>query len=844
MVRIGIIGTGLIATEHAKAISMIPGSAALVAATDVVPEKLRDFCSAAQVARTYDSAEDLMADPDVDLVSITTPPASHEELVVAALEHGKYVFCEKPLAHSLASGIRIAEAAARHPGRLAVSFQLRYDASFRRLLWLCQNGSIGKVQSALIERHGYIPHTDHGDKGWWGSWKIAGGGVLLTQLVHELDLLLLAMGRPLSVSAEMDTRFTAIESEDYVHAILRFPGGRTARCIASVNSGHLGGGFAIKGSAGTVSLPWNLSIDDPRLLSKALREVDKALPETRASSSSILARSTRFLARRLGSPQRPALTPHAHLYQAIANSIENAAPLPIPPAEALGSLELCMSMYESAITGKEIELPLSVTSSVYHGVSKEAYEARKCSKGSIGVVQGDFVSLPVHRISEPKIGMLGLVKGLAREVLGMANIQPGTIRALLRKPAPVHGGPRARRWPWPERRHFDKRERQAVLRLMNREIRFGGAVEYGGAEEQAYCNAFARYLGGGYADAVNSGTNAVYLALRALDLKPGSEVIVPPITDPGGMMPVAMNMCIPVPADAEPGSVLTSVDQIRAVLSERTSAIVVAHIAGHPVDMDPIMELAAGRRIPVVEDCAQAHGALYKGRMVGTLGTIAAFSTMFGKHHATGGQGGVVFTRDPFLFARAKQFADRGKAYDGRGFQANRAASLNFNQDEISMAIGRVQLEKLPGFVKARRTFVALVNAGLKGVDGVSLIGDPPNCESSYLFLMIRIETSKFRCNVQEFASAVCEEGIDRVTAGYAAYPTDQPWHRNAAAFGTSGLPWSLAQGTKPRYYELPNARRANQAIVCVDVHELLGVAEARDLVTAIEKVARYYQVS
>ena len=145
----------------------------------------------------------------------------------------------------------------------------------------------------------------------------------------------------------------------------------------------------------------------------------------------------------------------------------------------------------------------------------------------------------------------------------MANIEPAVVKALLRKPPPVHGGPRARRMPWPRRRHFDKREKRAVMRLLDREIRKGGAVVYGGPETKAYCQAFADYLGGGYAAAVNSGTNAVYVALRALDLEPGSEVVVPAITDPGGTMPVAMLGCIPIPADSDCGSLNISAEQIK-----------------------------------------------------------------------------------------------------------------------------------------------------------------------------------------------------------------------------------------------------------------------------------------
>jgi|HubBroStandDraft_1064217.scaffolds.fasta_scaffold00439_6 perosamine synthetase len=432
---------------------------------------------------------------------------------------------------------------------------------------------------------------------------------------------------------------------------------------------------------------------------------------------------------------------------------------------------------------------------------------------------------------------------IGRQALDMASIEPAVVKALLRKPPRVHGGPRARRMPWPRRRHFDKREKRAVMRLLDQEIRKGGTVIYGGPETKAYCKAFADYLGGGgYAAAVNSGTNAIYVALRALELEPGSEVVVPAITDSGGTMPVAMLGCIPIPADSDSGSLNISAEQISKVLSDRTSAIVVAHISGRPVDMDPILELASERQIPVVEDCAQAHGALYKGRMAGSLGTISAFSTMFGKQHSTGGQGGVVFTKDTLLFARVRQVSDRGKPHGALGNPANLVASLNFNQDEISMAIGRVQLEKLPMAIRARRTFVSLVETGLNEVDGVSLLGDPPDCLSSYWFLIMRLDTSKLACESQEFAAALLEEGIGGVYAGYPFFPTDQPWHRDAVVFGKSGLPWSGLTG--PRHFELPNARQSTREIVRVDVHESLGDGEARDLVAAVKKLAKYFRAT
>jgi perosamine synthetase len=457
------------------------------------------------------------------------------------------------------------------------------------------------------------------------------------------------------------------------------------------------------------------------------------------------------------------------------------------------------------------------------------------------------ISLLLKKSTVRKVKLPSFARRIAlnfiRQAFSVANIDPAFVKALIRKPAFVHGGPRARRMPWPRRQHFDGREKRAVIRLMNREIRKGGAIIYGGLEEKAYCDAFAKYLGGGYAKAVNSGTNALYVALRALDLKPGSEVVVPPITDAGGTMPVALLNCIPIPADSEKGSLNTSAEEIKRVISRRTSAIVVAHISGHPVDMDPILELGAELDVPVIEDCAQAHGALYKGRMVGTFGAIAAFSTMFGKQHCTGAQGGVVFTKQTLLFARIRQISDRGKPYGAIGNPANLVASLNFNQNEIGMAIGRVQLEKLPAALQARRSFVTHVQNELEELAGVSLIADVPGCSGSYWFVMLRLDTSKLSCDSQEFATSLAQEGIGGVSAGYPFIPTDQPWHQNA--FGSTLLPWSPMPGSRqPRHFPLSNAHDANRTIVRVDVHESLGNREARDLARAIKKVARHYRIA
>ena len=170
----------------------------------------------------------------------------------------------------------------------------------------------------------------------------------------------------------------------------------------------------------------------------------------------------------------------------------------------------------------------------------------------------------------------------------------------------IDGGPKFRTTPFPGRQVVSQAEKAAVVALFDEAIAKGEQVlGYNGPQEEAYCREFAAMLGGGFADGVNSGTNAVYVALRSLDLEPGGEVIVGPVTDPGGIMPVVLCGHTPVLPDSAPGSYNTGAEQIAARISQNTRAIVVAHIAGIPCEMDAILKLG----LPVVEDCAQALGA-------------------------------------------------------------------------------------------------------------------------------------------------------------------------------------------------------------------------------------------
>ena len=407
----------------------------------------------------------------------------------------------------------------------------------------------------------------------------------------------------------------------------------------------------------------------------------------------------------------------------------------------------------------------------------------------------------------------------------------------------IDGGPKVRATPFPPRRLFGEEEKRAVMELFDRSIQTGEAFGYSGEEERRLGEEFAAALGGGFADGVNSGTSAVYVALRSLDLEPWTEVIVPPITDPGGVMPVAIMNCVPVPADCAPGSYNTSGEQIAARLTERTSAILVAHIAGIPVDMDPIVQLARQRGLPVVEDCAQAPGATYKGQPVGTFGEVAAFSTMFGKHFATGGQGGVVFTKNEERYWKIRRCADRGKPFNLPGAKGNVAAALNCNMDELHAAIGRVQLRKLPGIVaRRRRLALALEDGCRRRLQAVRMLGDPPFGQSSFWFLFFEIDASQLKVDKAAFVAALAAEGIP-AGASYLHSPALAPWMKNRRVFGSSGLPWenSAYRGDQHPSYPLPNTLATDASHFLMPLHENLTEREVADILRALEKVEKAY---
>jgi dTDP-4-amino-4,6-dideoxygalactose transaminase len=404
----------------------------------------------------------------------------------------------------------------------------------------------------------------------------------------------------------------------------------------------------------------------------------------------------------------------------------------------------------------------------------------------------------------------------------------------------INGGAKAIPTPLPTRGHFGKEEKLAAMAIFDESIASGNAFGYNGEQEELFCKEFAEFLGGGYADGVNSGTNSVFVAIRSLELEPFTEVIVGAVNDPGGIMPICMNNCIPVPVDCLENSYNMDPALLEAAITERTSAIVVPHLGGEPADMPAIMAIADKHNLPVVEDCSQSHAAKIAGQYVGTFGTVSAFSIMFGKHFCCGGQGGMVFTKDEEQYWKVRRAADRGKPFGLEGTNGNVTYAINCNMDELHAAIGREQLKKLPNIVAHRQQIVKLlIDHGLGELQSITIPELADNIEHSYWWWKLKVNSENLTCTKAEFCAALMAEGVLMNPCYTAALPTTFDWFKERQ----DQHPWNnpLYQGDAGQEFPIPNALAMMDNYFNLVIYESWGANEAQAIVDAFKKVEAAY---
>ena len=298
--------------------------------------------------------------------------------------------------------------------------------------------------------------------------------------------------------------------------------------------------------------------------------------------------------------------------------------------------------------------------------------------------------------------------------------------------------------PWPS---FTSAEADAVSKVL-----LSNKVNYWtGQECREFEKEFAAFAQTQYAVAVANGTVALDLALKALGIGTGDDVIVTSRTFLASASSIVTAGANPVFADVELDSQNISRRTIEAVLTPKTKAIICVHLAGWMCDMDPIMQLAEEKGIWVIEDCAQAHGAFYKGQSAGSIGHIGAWSFCQDKIMTTGGEGGMVTTNDENLWKKMWSYKDHGKNFDSiynkqhpPGFRwLHDSFGTNWRMMEMQAVIGRLQLQKMPEWTQVRNAHMRRVLASFENNPYFTVAMPPANYVHAAYKAYVQVNTAQ-----------------------------------------------------------------------------------------------------
>lgn len=378
--------------------------------------------------------------------------------------------------------------------------------------------------------------------------------------------------------------------------------------------------------------------------------------------------------------------------------------------------------------------------------------------------------------------------------------------------------------PWPS---FTQAEADAVSKVL-----LSNKVNYWtGQECREFEKEFAQFAGTKHAVAVANGTVALDVALKALGIGAGDDVIVTSRTFLASASSIVTAGANPIFADVELDSQNISRRTIEAVITPNTKAIICVHLAGWMCDMDPIMQLAEEKGIFVIEDCAQAHGAMYKGKSAGSIGHIGAWSFCQDKIMTTGGEGGIVTTNDESLWKKMWSYKDHGKNYDSvyntqhpPGFRwLHDSFGTNWRMMEMQAVIGRLQLKKMPEWTAKRNANMARIQAVFENSPYFTVA--KPSVEYVH---------AAYKCYVQVNTSALPEDwSRDRIMAEINAL--------NVPCFSGScsevylekafdGTPWRPAES-------LPHAKQLGATSLMFLVHPTLSEHSLQKTVDAIQVV-------
>ncbi|MFZ0704623.1 MAG: DegT/DnrJ/EryC1/StrS aminotransferase family protein [Candidatus Korobacteraceae bacterium] len=389
----------------------------------------------------------------------------------------------------------------------------------------------------------------------------------------------------------------------------------------------------------------------------------------------------------------------------------------------------------------------------------------------------------------------------------------------------VDGGTPVRSTPFPPWPYLESEEIEAAERV----LRSGKINYWTGEEGHQFEKEYAEYVGTKHAVAVANGTVGLELALVALGIGPGDEVITTSRTFIASASCVVMRGAKPVIADVDRDSQNVTVDTIRQAITPRTKAIIAVHLAGWPCDMDPILELAHEHGLKVIEDCAQANGAQYRVRPVGSMGDINSFSFCQDKIITTGGEGGLVTTNSDELWERAWSFKDHGKSYDavyrrqhGPGYRwLHEQFGTNWRLTEMQSAIGRVWLRKLDKQVAIRRRHAERLTTAFAEIGALRTTVPPGDIYHSYYkyYVFLRPERLAPGWDRDRILGAVAAEGVPCFSGSCSEIYLEKAF-----------------DGIRPDN-RLPAARELGETSLMFLVHPTLSDTDMDDTIAAVKKV-------
>jgi len=391
----------------------------------------------------------------------------------------------------------------------------------------------------------------------------------------------------------------------------------------------------------------------------------------------------------------------------------------------------------------------------------------------------------------------------------------------------VEGGAPVRTEPLPAWPLFPEPDVQAVAEV----LRSGRVNYWTGDEGKRFEAEFAAHCDVAHGIALANGTVALELALAALGIGEGDEVVVTPRSFMASASAVVLRGARAVFAEIDRDTQNITAETVAAVVTDRTRAILPVHLAGLPCDMDPLMELAGRHGLFVIEDCAQAHGATYKGRPVGGLGHAAAFSFCQDKIMTTGGEGGMFVTDDEAVWRRAWAYKDHGKSHrtvfeveHQPGFRyLHESMGTNWRMTEMQAVLGRRQLARLPEWHDRRAANAAVLAEGLRRIPGLRVPAVPAWAGHAWYKFYAFVEPARLKPGWDRFRvkETISAEGVP-------CYSGSCPEIYLEKAFADSGM------GPAGR---LPVARELGETSLMYLVHPTLTDRDMADAVAATRKV-------